>query len=99
MPTLKCFMENGRFNYELLASCLELRNRQQDEKHSQLMGLAIVVQFMSKQVSRQSFETRLTRIEMNGPNGRNKEQVESGIERDLSKRQGLAMFQLVRQIL
>lgn len=54
MPMLKCFIENGRFNYELLASCLELRNQQQDERQCQLMGLAIVVQFMSKQVSRDS---------------------------------------------
>ncbi|KAL7741200.1 hypothetical protein ACLKA6_015094, partial [Drosophila palustris] len=48
-PSLKCYMDNGYLNYERLAKCLEARNQQQEEKQSQLMGLAIVVQFMSKQ--------------------------------------------------
>lgn len=52
MPALKCYMQNGSLNYELLASCLELRKQQQDESQCKLTGLAIVVQFMSKQVSR-----------------------------------------------
>lgn len=58
-PSLKCYMDNGYLNYERLAKCLEARNQQQVEKQSQLMGLAIVVQFMSKQVSREKESEKL----------------------------------------
>ncbi|XP_034471629.1 serine-rich adhesin for platelets isoform X2 [Drosophila innubila] len=53
-PSLKCYMDNGYLNYERLGKCLEARKQQQEEKQCQLMGLAIVVQFMSKQMDKLS---------------------------------------------
>ncbi|KAH8411951.1 hypothetical protein KR222_003559, partial [Zaprionus bogoriensis] len=49
IPSLKCYLENGYFNVERLREFLEVRGQQQEEEQCQLMGLAIVVQFMSKQ--------------------------------------------------
>ncbi|XP_034099952.1 serine-rich adhesin for platelets [Drosophila albomicans] len=57
-PLLKCFMENGYLNYERLTKCLEGRKQQQEQQQCQLMGLAIVVQCMSKQMDKLSCQDK-----------------------------------------
>ncbi|XP_030565435.1 trichohyalin isoform X1 [Drosophila novamexicana] len=49
-PALKCYVDNGYLNYERLAKCLETNDKWQEENERQTLGLAIVVQYMSKQM-------------------------------------------------
>ncbi|EDW03840.1 GH10288 [Drosophila grimshawi] len=55
-PALKRYMDNGYLNYERLAKCLEANSQWLEEGQRQTTGLAIVVQFMSKQMDMLSCE-------------------------------------------
>ncbi|XP_068151375.1 centrosomal protein of 164 kDa isoform X5 [Drosophila tropicalis] len=49
-PALKPFTENGLFDFERLAKFFELNKSERIEEHRQILGLAIMVQFMTEEL-------------------------------------------------